>query len=268
MGGSAMETNKSQIISGSQASFDTEQGPAFSSQAAGKVDSLQHPSKAKASSAVQVSPYEKMQKSIHSWGIWLVLWTVYSAVTSNVEWAIVLAAAAVMSFYFSEVAGMFIVYGGLMAWAAIWNILFSGDARWMVTGAIQVVFSIVAFVNYAKYRNAKASQPVETSLFNPSTTIARDRKTHLAWLSLVFGLIGLAGLGALITVSIVFYEQEINPWIDTVIGTFFEVGFLGLPVGIAALFTNRRHWGAAVMGIILGCLAAFVLIISILMFSA
>ena len=54
-------------------------------------------------------PYEAMCKAIRSSGWWLVAWTVFSIFQPNLSWAVVLITIALMSFYFHNVAAMFLV---------------------------------------------------------------------------------------------------------------------------------------------------------------
>jgi len=214
------------------------------------------------------TPYDDMRRSIRTWGWWLVGWTIFSALDLNIPWATVLAIVGFMSFYFYDTSAMFLVYAGTLLWAAVWNLLVGGDSVWVFVGLIQVLSTVFAYREYRKYRNAKANHEVELLSQAPSVSSFSSRESHMAWLSLLLGAIGLVGLCSLIPVSLVLYSQAPDDPaypIYSALAMTWELGALGISVGIAASFTGRGPKAAAAVGIALGVLSALMLIIGISM---
>lgn len=217
-----------------------------------------------------IDKYNRMKKSIRSWIWWLVVCTVISAVTSNTEWAIVLGIVALMSVYLYDVFGMYLVYAGLMLWASISNILLGGGGFWVSVGLIQLLFAGYAVREYLTYRNIGIATNVDPQIKDLSTSISSNRGSHLAWISLLFGLIFLLGTCSVISVGIVMQATNnidifAGSWADTVSNLVVDLGILGLPVGIASLISKQRHKAAAVTGIVLGLISVLLLIIGILL---
>jgi hypothetical protein len=220
-----------------------------------------------------VEDYNRMKKSIRSWTWWLVICTVISAVTSNTEWAIVLAIVALMSVYLYDVSGMYLVYAGLMLWASISNILLGGGGYWVSVGLIQLLFAGYAVREYLTYRSIGIVTNVDPQTKDLSTSISSNRGSHLAWISLLFGLIFLLSACSMISIGIVMQVTNnvdifAGTWADTVSNLIIDLGILGLPVGVASLVSNQRHKAAAVTGIVLGLISVLLLIIGILLVYA
>jgi hypothetical protein len=209
--------------------------------------------------------YESMKKSIHSWGVWLIVWTVFSVFSSNLSWAFVLAAIAAMSFYFIDCAVMFLVYTALLLWAGITNLI-SGNPLWLTFGAIQLACAVFTFKEYRKYRDVKGSMDrFSLPLDSPSISWS-NRESRMAWWSFIFGVIGLIGLLYLIPAGFFLSyigKSEVEQVVYMVFLVIFELGVLGLPVGIAALLTNQCLKAVAITGIVLGIFSALILIIGI-----
>jgi hypothetical protein len=90
----------------------------------------------------------------------------------------------------------------------------------------------------------------------------------MAWLSLLLGAIGLAGLCSTIPIGLILSgrvpDDRLSP-IYTAMAITWELGMLAVPVGIAAFFAGHRLRAAAAAGIALGALSVLILIISISM---
>ena len=260
-----MTSNENPIIGNIKNTVDSKREGVLTTFSTIEADGVNKPLLTQQAATTMDDSSDKMRKSIRSWAGWLVMWVVISAISSNVEWAIVLAAVSVMSFYFYDFSGMFIVYGGLMAWAAIWNILIGGEASWMVMGVVQLVFAVSSCLEYRKYRHINHRKLIDTLSMEPTPSLSSNRESHAAWLSLFFGLFSLIGFCSLIPMSIALLNQSIEPWIDWVFNLIFDLGFLGVPLGIAALLTGQRRKGASIGGIVLGSLSPLVLIISLIL---
>ncbi|HLO18116.1 MAG TPA: hypothetical protein VK206_25010 [Anaerolineales bacterium] len=210
--------------------------------------------------------YDAMCKAIRTSGWWLVAWTVISVFQPNLPWAVVLITIALMSFYFHNVAAMFIVYSVMMFWASATNLL-SGEPEWIFAAVLQVVFGIFSLREYRIYRNAKADF-VSKSLSQGSSILAfTDREAHMTWLAFILGVIGLVGLCSIIPASLVLYYrpgETLEQVVTNVLGAIWGLSVLGIPVGIAALSMSRRAWGAAVLGIAMGTVMLLVMMIGLL----
>ena len=212
-------------------------------------------------------PYDAMCKAIRTSGWWLVVWTVFSIFQPNLPWAVVLITIALMSFYFHNVAAMFLVYGGMMFWASATNLI-SGEPEWIFAAVIQVVFGILSLREYRIYRNAKADYESKSLSQVPSILPSTNREAHMAWLALILGGIGLVGLCSMIPVGLILYYEPggtLEQVLTNLLGTLWELSILGIPVGVAALSISRRAWGAAVVGITMGSVMLLVTMIGLLM---
>ena len=209
------------------------------------------------------TPYDAMCKAIRASGWWLVAWTVFSIFQPNLPWAAVLITIALMSFYFYDVAAMFLVYTGMLFWAAATNLL-SAEPEWIFVAVLQVVFGILSLRDYRIYRTAKAS--CGSSPVSPGSSTGRE--AHMALFALILGFIGLVGLCGIIPAGVVLYYEPGDTFeqvATNLLGTLWELSILGISVGIAALSINRRSWGAAAMGIVVGAIILLVSLISLLL---
>lgn len=213
------------------------------------------------------NPYDAMCKAIRNSGWWLVAWTIFSVFQPNLPWAVVLITIALMSFYFHNVAAMFLVYSGMLFWASAAN-LFSGEPEWIFAAVIQVVFGILSLREYRIYRNAKVGCGSKFLSQGPCTLPSTDREAHMAWLAFILGVIGLVGLCSIIPAGLVLYYEPgetVEQIVTNLLGVIMELSILGIPVGIAALSISRRAWGAAIVGIALGGVMLLVTMIGLLM---
>jgi hypothetical protein len=264
----AMNSNESPIIGGLQKIVDDNQEDIISPFNTEEADCLNNPQYIKQTIANTTAvTYDKMRKSIRSSAVWLIGWAVYSAMSSNVEWAIVLAAVAIMSLYLYDFPGMSLVFGILMLWAATWNILLGGEASWVVMGVIQVGFAIFSFIEYSKYKSILTTNKTNTQSNEPSSLSFSNHESHIAWFALAFGLLSLVGLCSYILLSIALYNQSAGSWVETVFSIIFDISFLGVPLGIAALFTGHRPKAAAMIGIVLGFFSVGLLILDVVLSS-
>jgi hypothetical protein len=213
------------------------------------------------------SAYDSMLKSIGSWGKASVLWTVVSLVSMNFSWAAVLVVVGLMSFYFYDVAAMFLVYAGVLLWAAAWNLLATGEPGWMLLAGFQILGAVLTYRDYLKYRNAKAGISGEHSPRRLSSATSTEPESRLAWLSLGLGMLSLVILCSLIPVGLALSSLEPGEeqLVYEVIAVIFELAVLGIPVGIAALFSGCRPKAPAIAGISLGAISVLLTIIGSLL---
>jgi hypothetical protein len=218
--------------------------------------------------ATRGTPYDNMRKSIRAWGWWSLGWSVFSVFGSNMPWAVVLVTIGLMSFYFYDVSAVFLVYAGVLLWAALWNLLVSGEVGWVIMGVIQVVCTGFAFRVYRRFRNAKANHNAKLLAQAPSSSSSGNRESRMAWLALFLGTFSLVGLCGFIPAGLALYDLDsaaAERLIGAVFDVIFDLGVLGIPVGIAAFSAGCRSKAAAAGGIALGVLSALVLIISVAM---
>ncbi len=207
--------------------------------------------------------YYGLRKVIRTTSWWLVAWTVFSVIDNNIPWAMALAVVTLMSFYFYDVAALFLVYAGVMAWAAVWNILVSGDPIWIIMGVIQVAFTVAAVKQYRKYKNVKAEY--EAALVKQDLHSSMNkRESKLAWAALMTGGIVLVGLiGFIPAIFLAYFVNSVafEDLVSAVLVAIMELGVLGIPVGIAAVITGSRPKAAAIAGIVFGAISMLIEII-------
>jgi hypothetical protein len=203
--------------------------------------------------------YYRMTKAIRTSGIWLLIWAGVIAVNQNIPWAIALATVSLMSFYFYDVTAMFLVYTGVMLWAAAWNIFLSVDYEWIGVGIIQIIVALMSIREYRLYRNTKSAY--RSGIIHYDASDLTQRENHLAWLALIFGsviLVSIVGfIPAVIAVEYV-NSTAFEDLVDIIWITSIEIGILGLPIGVAALVSGSRPKAAAAIGIGLGALSVLV----------
>ena len=161
-------------------------------------------------------------------------------------WGIVLILVGLVSFVVRS-GTMLAVYGVTLAWAAIMNLL-SGDALWMVMGAVQVVLAVVTFLRFGLLRTTvrrlgsdlgadQAGRPDRAAALFP---FAGCGLTILSFA----GMIGAA-------VAIGLAEGNSTLWSDQVVGTLYDgllgVACLGLAFAIAALAARFRYRAISIL---------------------
>lgn len=213
-----------------------------------------------------VSPYEAMRKSIRGWGWWMLISAGASVLLGSPEWGAVLVVVALMSFYFRDAAGMFLIFGTGMLWAAISNLFLAGEGGWMIAGAVQILWSLLAFRDYGKYRKLASDPQVGEESGETAVLAASGRSAKMTWLSLLLGAAGLAGICGSISLGIIEYSlapDGLPAAAYSAMGAILMLGTFAVPAGIAAVSAGYRPKAAAIIGIVLGSLCMVLVIIGL-----
>ena len=211
--------------------------------------------------------YSDMRKSIRTWGFWLMASALISLLPGfDMSWGVALLVVGLMSFYFFDAAEMFLVYAGAMLWAGLGNLL-ALESAWPIFGIVQIVWALLTYRQYRKYRGAKADYETEEPPPATNQTSLSRREARMPWLSAILGAVGLVGVCSLIPVSLVLYSlgsEDTNHPAFTVLAVLMQLGILAIPTGIAAVGSSYRPKAAAVAGIVFGALCVLLLIIAVI----
>lgn len=197
--------------------------------------------------------YAKMRKEVRSWGLWLLAIGVLSLILSGLSgsWGVMLLIVGLASFVFRETA-MFVVYGIILAWAALNNIL-SGQATWIVVALVQLGLTFHVFRRYVRYRRAEQALdrppgPQRASRAFPQIGCALGALA-LAGLVIIFAgavLLSVGG-GTDMTGSLVWLESLVT-----------GLAVLGLATAVASLLSGYGRKLVAVLGIVASSLVLLV----------
>ena len=104
----------------------------------------------------RATPKEVMLRDLRSWGIGLIVMGVlHFALAGFLEplWGVVLIIIGILSLALRE-RGMFLVIGGALLLAGIWNIatsLAEGGGGWTIFGALQLYWGVKEMRKFARY---------------------------------------------------------------------------------------------------------------------
>lgn len=201
--------------------------------------------------------YGKMKKDIRSWGFWLIGIGVVSLVLSfllDPSWGLMLMIVGFSSFYFCESA-MFVVYGSLLAWAAISNLM-TGPI-WAVFAVFQAIIAFKIFRQFGKWRKVEKTYRYHHKMGRLSKEIAPERGARLfPWLSAVLSVVSLGTLlgvaGGMALRPVVEEELTVMTGLDWAAVFAVNLGVLGLALGLAALLSKFKQKAPSVAGVVIG----------------
>jgi Tfp pilus assembly protein PilF/sugar lactone lactonase YvrE len=186
--------------------------------------------------------YAKMRREIQLWGLWAVLFGVLDLVFFGLSSpsGVMLVLAGLASFVFRE-SPMFLVYGVVICWAAISNLL-SGQVQWIIF-AVQLVVVYVVLRKYTRFRRAEAALdsppgPQRASRAFPQIGCALGALALLGLVIIFVGVIFLSAFGSTDT-------PPVLVWLE---GLVVGLAVLGLAVAMASLLSGYRHKPMAVLG--------------------
>lgn len=190
--------------------------------------------------------HAKMLKEVRSWGLWLLGIGVLSLFLSGLSgaWGIVLLIAGLASFVFRE-AVMFVIYGIILAWAGLSNLL-SGQLGWIVFALLQFVLAYSVFRKYTQYRRAEAG---------PDSAPGPQRASRaFPQIGCALGALAFLGLVLIFFAGVIFFGvtggNEVPPllvWLESVVA---GLAVLGLAVAVASLLSGYRYKAMAVLGLL------------------
>ena len=197
--------------------------------------------------------HAKMLKEVRSWGLWLLVMGVLSVFLSGLSgsWGVVLLIAGLASFVFRETP-MFVIYGTILAWAALGNML-SGQVSWIAFAVFQLILAFWVFRKYARFRQAEKALG---DLPDPQ----RARRAF-PQIGCALGALALSGL-VIIFAAAVFLSiggttdlPGFLVWSESLV---IGLAVLGLATAAASLLSGYRHKLLAILGIIASSLTLVV----------
>jgi hypothetical protein len=205
--------------------------------------------------------HAKMLKGVRSWGIWSLALGFLHLILSGLSgpWGLVLIVVGLASFVFRESA-MFAVYGVILAWIAIANML-TGRVEWIVFSVIQLGLAFLTFKQYRDFRQAEKALdsvpgPQRATRSFPQIGCALGALALVAFIAVFAGAVVLevtatTGLDALLM------------WLE---GAAIGLAVLGLGVGVASLLSRYRYKLLSILGLVASALVllselAFLLIV-------
>ena len=207
--------------------------------------------------------YAKMKKNIRSWGFWLIGIGVVSMVLSFVldpSWGLMLLIVGISSFYFCESA-MFVVYGSILAWAAISNLM--AGPLWAVFAVFQGILAFKVFRQFGKYRKVEKTYRYHTKMGRTNAAPIPERGARMfPWLSAAASVLSagtLLGVAGGMAVSPVVEEDlTVMTGLDWTAIFAVNLAVLGLALGIASLLSGYKQKAPSVAGIIIGGLVVLI----------
>lgn len=201
--------------------------------------------------------YAKMKKDIRSWGFWLVGIGIVSMVLSfmlDPSWGLILMLVGLSSFYFSE-SPMFIVYGSLLSWAAVTNLM--GGTLGVIFAVFQVIIAFKIFRQYGKWNKVEKTYRYHYKMkrINKPPTPERGVK-FFPWMSAVLSIVSIAALlgvaGGVAVSPVAGDDPTVMSGLDWVALFAVNLAALGLALGIASLLSKYKQKAPSVAGVVIG----------------
>ncbi|MGD9139962.1 MAG: hypothetical protein PVJ42_00315 [bacterium] len=201
--------------------------------------------------------YAKMKKNIRSWGFWLVGIGIVSMVLSfllDPSWGLMLMVVGLSSFYFCE-SSMFVVYGSILAWAAVSNLM--AGTLWAVFAVFQAILAFKVFRQYGKWRKVEKTYRYHHKMGRVNTPPTPERAARIfPWLSAILSIASLATLlgvvGGMAVSPVVEEDLAVMTGLDWAAIFAVNLGVLGLALGIASLLSRYKQKPSSVAGVVIG----------------
>ncbi len=213
----------------------------------------------------------RMHRDIRSWAWWLLGGGAVSIVAGQAgavspTWGVAMMITGSGALVFHEPAN-FVVFGTILAWAGISNLL-GMEPVWGVVGVIQIVGSVQTFRAFFRYRRATEGREasVEPVSGNRLIPILRSRPNRL------FPLLALA-MTLVAVVALVAFVVSINvgpdstgdddlPGVAGMLAGLVE-GFaaLGLGLGLASVLSGYQYSDLAKVAVVVDGLLLFALVV-------
>lgn len=218
---------------------------------------------------------EKMYKSIRSWAIFSVILGGLSIVAGDIfnpVWGIVLITIGILSWKV-KIPQMFIIYGVIMGWAAIGNILsvITGEGVWWLgLSLLQVYLTVVIIKDYRKYRRIPIQKIYDGGRWPEKLAPPQDEMKIVDRFA-ISSFIGSAVSIAIMSVSLMsclvllFFTGAASPapeWLFFIGLAAVDIAVLTLGMGIAALVSKGNKRGLAIGGIVISSLVLFGFVIA------
>jgi len=207
--------------------------------------------------------YAKMKKDIRSWGFWLIGIGVVSLVLSfllDPSWGLMLMIVGVSSFYFCESA-MFVVYGSILAWAAISNLM--AGPLWAVFAVFQGILAFKVFRQFGKYRKAEKIYRYHHKMGRTGGAPIPERGARMfPWLSAAASVLSIGILlgvvGGMAVSPVVEEDLTVMSGLDWAAVFAVNLGVLGLALGMASLLSGHKQKAPSVAGVVIGGLVVLI----------
>ena len=201
--------------------------------------------------------YARMKKEIRAWGFWLSGIGLVSMVLSfllDPSWGVMLMAVGLSSFYFCESA-MFILYGSILAWAAISNLM--AGPMWAVFAVFQAVLAFKVFRQYGKWSKVERTYRYHHKMGRIGAGPAPERGARLfPWLSAGASVLSmgtfLGVVGGMAVSPVVEEDLAVMTGLDWAALFAVNLGVLGLALGLASLIAGYRQKAPSVAGVVVG----------------
>jgi hypothetical protein len=158
------------------------------------------------------------------------------------------------SFYFCE-SSMFVVYGSILAWAAISNLM--AGPLWAVFAVFQAIIAFKIFRQYGKWKKVEKTYRYHHKMGRISTPPTPERGARVfPWLSAILSIVSLATLlgvvGGMAVSPVVGEDLTVMTGLDWAAIFAVNVGVLGLALGIASLLSRYKQKAPSVAGVVIG----------------
>ncbi|MBN1319029.1 MAG: hypothetical protein JXA42_26335 [Anaerolineales bacterium] len=210
--------------------------------------------------------HEKMIADTRQWGRALLFLGVIHMIASgflNSTWGIILVLVGLLSFLF-QTSSMFVIYGIVLAWAAINNGL-SGEIGWILFAIFQMFLAVQVFRTFSRYRRAEAQ--VNELVDDTIQTHGKKRLTAafiFPWSGCIIGLLSLVVLVGSIAAIFVMEAAGTRSisvsTLDLTLGLSMELGVFAFALGLASLLSRYRYKLASIGGIVVGILTILILV--------
>jgi hypothetical protein len=201
--------------------------------------------------------YGKMKKDIRSWALWLIGIGIVSLALSfmlDPSWGLMLMIVGFSSFYFCESA-IFVIYGSLLAWAAISNLM--AGSVWAVFAAVQAVIALKIFRQFGKWRKVEKTYIYHHRMGRITAPPAPERGARtFPWLGAAPSVVSLGTLlgvvGGMAVSPAVEEDVTVMTGLDWAAMFAVNLGVLGLALGLASLVCRYRQKAPSIAGIVIG----------------
>jgi hypothetical protein len=215
------------------------------------------------SGAVSIAPQgdavmadERLQRTIRSWGTWLIVMGVIEMLTVRgvSPWGVVLIIVGAVSFYFRE-APMLIVYAVTISWAGLNNLLLTTSVFWKGFAILQALIIYLLFRQFWQFRQAE-KRAAEAAPALPTETLPASAPTRterwFPWFTLLLGGVAVLLFIAALVGAFILRNRDLFSVINLLETLAVNMAVLGLATGLASwLSIASNKWVA-----IVGCVAS------------
>ena len=238
---------------------------------------MQNSRRSEAQGSVSDLDVRQMHSDLRRWTISSLVigaLSVFVGGTFDPVWGVVMIVIAILAWQI-KLPAMFVLYGVLMAWAAVMNglgVLMGGSAIWMALSFLQVYWAYSIFKRWKKYNDLELGELYESGEWPPEIDPPQDEGTvasRFGIAGLILSLLALVLLPAMFVVAVVLVAvtgEGVSPgWMVWLIEGSVDMGVMGLGLSLAGMLSGNERRGWAIGGTVTSALVLVVWLVLLML---